>query len=845
MARRIVFSTNTANDQGTVIPNECIDFSRFSNNPVLLKQHNWEGEPIGKCTDWKLENGAWSMVPVFHGITEDARLYKEMYEAGYLNACSIGGEFIAEEDLQGRPKLDENGNKICKSFLLYEISMVTLPSNKEAVAKLATNKNLETPENLTAHIYWTSDKEKALTKLSTKIFNTNTMAETINEVTLTADEERAAKEKALAEKQTALKTKLAAEKENGETLPEVIKKAIKEGFSAVFGTGKKAISLEAPAPKDLPEEKPGTVVADEKQPTPIGLKAKKAEEAKKKLDKAKEELEACHEKMKSCEGEEHEAAAKKAEECMAAVKECEKAYHDAMEDDEDEDGEMKAKHASKKTFAATKPILKSTSEMEAEHIKLMSAPKPKPTVQGFNSNIPEFSKLYSTDKRGKLLLSAEMQQLQNSDRNAGNPQSIENARILLASILKDPKFRALAEGVRFNPNKSSVDVQEEVRKYMRRPGLNAAELMNRLETGNFEVYGRDNRIMRGNEMSRNMMKFTATDTFLASPDLYAIEFLTLAIFQLFPSSSWKKDIPMFGATDAENNTGLVWANITAAPNIYIGSQPSNPANYTYTDAAVSISPVPFFLQPMLWYPYLMHQLRYDQMGTGWAQAFSLWAAEIDDFMIYQLASGLPASAVVKTSGISGYQTSARTTNVGSGPNQYYWNQSYNGTVNNAVLNDIISIEQIYRNQNFNLEEANQKPTLVIDPIANANFGQDPQFQSLLTRWIESKEGNFLDYANTEIAVRSRVAAYNTATNTVVNPYSGSIPSTTVGANLGFIPSQVGMAIAALDVFMLQDPTNYGYKMSADMRIGANWLRNNQYGGALYVPTVVSGGTSNT
>jgi hypothetical protein len=33
-----------------------------------------------------------------------------------------------------------------------------------------------------------------------------------------------------------------------------------------------------------------------------------------------------------------------------------------------------------------------------------------------------------------------------------------------------------------------------------------------------------------------------------------------------------------------------------------------------------------------------------------------------------------------------------------------------------------------------------------------------------------------------------------------------------------------MGLGMLDVFMIQDPTNYGYKMSADLRMGIAPLR---------------------
>jgi hypothetical protein len=62
--------------------------------------------------------------------------------------------------------------------------------------------------------------------------------------------------------------------------------------------------------------------------------------------------------------------------------------------------------------------------------------------------------------------------------------------------------------------------------------------------------------------------------------------------------------------------------------------------------------------------------------------------------------------------------------------------------------------------------------------------------------------------------------------------AGTIPSTAVSAGVGFIPSQVGIGLGVLDVFMIQDPTNYGYKMSADIRIGIKPLRKDYAGTTL-------------
>ena len=138
--KRIVFNTRTPNDQGGVIPNEAIDFERFDANPVLLLEHQW-GNPtvalLGSLKDRKLIDGKWTGIPDFHGVTEQSRICKELFEKGYLNACSIGGFSEWKTNSAGQTDLDKDGNRICALFDLYEVSMCSLPSNKDAVALLA------------------------------------------------------------------------------------------------------------------------------------------------------------------------------------------------------------------------------------------------------------------------------------------------------------------------------------------------------------------------------------------------------------------------------------------------------------------------------------------------------------------------------------------------------------------------------------------------------------------------------------------------------------------------------------------------------------------------------------
>ena len=622
---------------------------------------------------------------------------------------------------------------------------------------------------------------------------------------------------------------------DGSGLPKWFREIIGLGGKIIFGSEKET---NAPAPKDEPAStQPGKEVAPQ-QPAPIGLKAKKLEKAKKEMESKKEAAEEAVKKVKACKeaaekedaSEEDMAAYKKAkeeaEEAAAAYESAEKAHQKAVEADDDDDenegdDDKKSKNNSGKgeittNAAKNNPVMKPAAQVKDE-LKLASAPSHQARVKQIGGG-KTFSQLRaSTDENDKRLLGRVMTE------EAGGKDIADYAAIL-GSIMADGKLSAIVEKTRIMMNVS----QGQVQAYQRNPtarsgGINLHELSAQFGRGEIDMMGRDN-------VMRKITTLTSTDNALASPALNTIEWLSLAIFQLFPSTSWKNEIPLFGAEVTGKNTGIIWANIAAAPTIYRGSQPSSPTPYSISDTAVSLSLTPFWMQPMLWTPLTMHQLRYNQMGTQWAQAFSLLNATIDDYLIYTLASTVPAGSIVKSSGLSGYQTSPLQFNIANAtdPNAFFYG-SFTGSLLAPVLNDIVTLEQIYNKQNFDL--ASERPTLVTDPTMEGLLAKDPETKSLLTRWVNQEGGEFVKFKHTIMPGRSRVAIYDPATGQIKDP-AGTIPSTAVSAGLSFIPSQVGMGLGMLDVFMVQNPAAYGYEMSADIRIGIAPLRANNNGTAI-------------
>lgn len=902
--KRIVFSTNTPNDQGFRIPNDVLDFTRYNKNPVLLSQHNWESLPLGQMTNIDYNDGEWTGVPVFHRLTEESRVADDLWQAGILKACSIGG--FKELKTTGKMTRDKDGNQTpeiwtdkdglgqATNFEIYEISMVSIPSNMDAVQKqtfLTANEqllnakcydeiNLKTLEKelttLNSKLKTMEDQELEAAKLLVKQAEEKEQKDKADK--LAADKTRADKltaDKLKAEKDEA--DKLAAEKKTAAELPDVIKAAkeeddkkkkaglgsqivdmFKSAVAALSGDtsvyGDTTPTLTPPAPKNLYDTK-GSGEADKdlfnKLEEKVG-KMKAKQEAQEKLQGAMMNASAltasalaAKEKAEKADSsdEDKEEFLKAKKEAEDVVELCSKMESDM--DEMDDSAEMKA--AKKKVkeqgelaakLAASKVKLKTMDELKADvaadKMKLAAKPSNSNRVV-FTNGVPKTMTQLKADESGKRLIA----KVQN---RAEGTEAVEYAAYMSA-LRNEPKYKAVFDKVRIigAPNADALSGfrQQAQSNPNAKQGQTVDEVIGKLSSGKVDYT--DFR----NGSTRELSTLTATDNFLASPSLFAMDFLDLAIFKLFPTTSWKNDIPIFGAQTTENNTGLIWANIAANPTIYMGTQPVTPASYTYSDTPVALNLTPFWMQPIIWTPLTMAQLRYDQMSTGWAQSFAVMGTYIDDFLLYTLGTSVPHKSITYSTGISPNPTGGNTTaqqfvlngNVDN-PYSFFYNPLFQGSLNNPTLNDVLMPELVYNKQNFDLD--NEKPVLVIDPTTNTLIKQTGQSQSLLTRWVDDNGKDQFAFSHTRFNQRSRVLAFNPQTAQVLSPF-GIIPSTATSANLGFIPSQIGIGIGNLDVFMVQSPSDYGFRMSADVRMGITPLRANGDGTSIlaYGPEIIS------
>ncbi len=861
--KRIVFSNEYPNDQGSIIPNNTFDFSRYKYNPVLLKKHDWHADSIGDMTDIKFENGNWSGIPVFHKITEESKVAAEMYEKGFLRSASVGGEAIWKKDpITNDYWKDENGLMHAEYFMVYEISLPTLPSNPLAVTEDA----IKEAEKLNLSVVYTSEEianvHNNIVTLKSKLDNSQ-KSETMTDEE--KQEKAVAVQKAKAEK---LQAEEAAKKADEEAAAQAantdkshhVRLETKKTTGGIPGWLKDLIGLsnKYAHPEgeygDMPiEEKPAKDLTD--QPKPTGMAAKKeaeaeksrkrAEEAVKKVKEAKEKFEeaeddseekkkfkkeyedACREAEEACkEAEEAEEEAKK-----AAKKESEEVEEGSKKEAEEEAEENAKKEAAKKEASKNsikmnaKPIKKTQEELASLNL----AAVPKPTIR-FGESV-SFSKLSAKDNK-------EGQQILNRVFNGTKDgKTLDDYRIILNSVFSDPKYSAVVEKARFHMT-SNDNAMEGLRQGLRltsRPdpniGVNFKAIAARLNSGMVE--GINYKLGAVAERRTTLTSEGNFDTM----DTVAVEWLPFIIYKLFPSESWKNEIPIFGVQDTARNLGIIWTNIAADPTIGRGTAPVNTTDYTYDDTAVGLKLTPYYTPTIRWTPIHMHQLRYDQQASGWAQTLAKLEAIMGDDMLYTLAAGVIANSqpIIYTGGpIDDTQSQIFTVGTGgNGIDKFYFNSSFAGTLTRPGFNDIMKIEQNYDYLNFNLEK--ERSVLVVDSIMKSYIKQDKQTQSMLTRWINDNGSEVQKISNTLFHPRSRVVAYDPAGGLAIdcNASGAVIPVTTQSAGLSFVASQVGIGLGLIDVFFIQDPVHYGFKMAMDLRIGIRALRSDYTGVSLY------------
>lgn len=110
------------------------DYMKF---PVILVNHNWYDDPVGKATSYKIdEKGLYIEASIVD--TERGRTIKALIEAGLLKSFSIGFNIKKWES-----SADEDEPFRIVEVELIEISIVSSPANMEALIEAAESKGIQ------------------------------------------------------------------------------------------------------------------------------------------------------------------------------------------------------------------------------------------------------------------------------------------------------------------------------------------------------------------------------------------------------------------------------------------------------------------------------------------------------------------------------------------------------------------------------------------------------------------------------------------------------------------------------------------------------------------------------
>ncbi len=133
MSKAPLFITNdeaVLNSYGFAVLTSGIDLNqRFSENPVCLNNHsNDTKDVLGKWIDIEIKEGKLFMRPAFDTEVPEGKEVVRKVLAGTIKGCSLGIMFDPAD------LVNENGRLILKKCILFEVSIVAVPSNGNAIA---------------------------------------------------------------------------------------------------------------------------------------------------------------------------------------------------------------------------------------------------------------------------------------------------------------------------------------------------------------------------------------------------------------------------------------------------------------------------------------------------------------------------------------------------------------------------------------------------------------------------------------------------------------------------------------------------------------------------------------
>lgn len=719
-----ILSNEALNSKGFVVLNSSIDWSRYLKNPILLRNKDTGehfGQPIGRVEDIHLENGRWIGKLVF-GSSELAQAAKRDYEAGILNGVSIFGRARIVE---------RNGRKYTTFFEVWEISLVNIPSNPDAVAiRGEDNVGLSAVSFVPDSIE--IEQIESLSAYQTDIIN-----------------------------QFENKMKNEEEKKVPETGTE---QAFDDRVS--LSAMSKFLELIGLAPRKR------LLRADE-----IDRGANQDD-----ADAGQDQRDAREERASALAAEAvTEALAAATDAALADAKEtkAEAAKPTALSAAED------ARVFNDKTITKTKTMVK-------PFFKYINDPENLPKIQAIMGLSASSG---TADGVAEVSLSA-----------AQDADVRESIQELSASMLCDPYFMATVQNMTFQVNdgrrESVVDTIQ---------GLASGE---------------------------------KSGKFVQNADLAKISWLSLFVRQLFPPNTWADRVRRLSVRDKE---GIIWVESAVNPDIYFGDRaPLNAPNYLYDDLPRGLERKVFSMQPIVWQPANSDVLAYNDRATGQLDAMAKMSMCIHNYWLQTIAEAVPAANHLTMSGAEF-----------DSANRFPINSAATGKLLGMTLNDLLAAQGRFIARNLNFRRGNG--VAVFAEPYYTSLVQTDKVQSILTQQLSNARPEGFTYSGFDVMARSVIAAYNTASSTVVDAETyfdkpvtfatGAInashvkpvlAATVYDIGLGFIPEEVVVAIGNTNIHMVSDPNNYGWKVSMDISTGAGTLRSSAAGIVLYRPTVSAG-----
>lgn len=133
-----VITTDGVDRDGDIMDPMGMDTTHYEKNPTVLTFHNYNSFPVGKVINIKKtkKNVRATVEFVPAGVLPEADISWKLVELGFLKTVSIG--FLPNYDTIERPEnMKRNGQRvyrIIRNYELMELSLVPVPSNRDALA---------------------------------------------------------------------------------------------------------------------------------------------------------------------------------------------------------------------------------------------------------------------------------------------------------------------------------------------------------------------------------------------------------------------------------------------------------------------------------------------------------------------------------------------------------------------------------------------------------------------------------------------------------------------------------------------------------------------------------------